>query len=382
MIAVEDIFNCLKENNIKFFTGVPDSLLSSFCAYIEDHCRDQNSFLTHVSSTNEGNAIALGIGHNLATGEIPCVYMQNSGLGNCVNPITSLAHPQIYKVPMLLVIGWRGMPLLVDEPQHIKQGQITPDLLALLDIPFEFINSETQIDKVIRNASSAISETGGPFALLVEPDSLGPWRTTQQQVNPDKSLPSREEAIKCLISRADPADIIVATTGKASRELYEARISAAQESTDFLTVGGMGHASSIALGMALAKPDRRVICFDGDGACLMHLGAMRMIAAQGPSNFIHVVLNNEAHDSVGGQPTLANGLMFSDLSHAVGYNYSAKASSLGEIEDIWEALNQGGIDGPALLEIRIRKGARKNLGRPKDSPLKNKQTVIKHIQSF
>ena len=373
MISARFFIERLRSNGVDFFAGVHDSLLKNLCAYITDHFDAANNII----ASNEGAAVGLAAGHYLATGKPACVYMQNSGEGNIINPLTSLTDKEVYRIPVLLLIGWRGRPGVHDEPQHVKQGKVTLDLLNILGIGYEVLSKEEemasqQIDKAV--AALRNEET---FALVVEKDTFEPY-TLQRVESNDLSL-SREEAIQTVAAALSERDCIVSTTGMISRELFEYRAAMGQgHEHDFLTVGSMGHASQIALGIALAQPDRRVWCFDGDGATLMHMGSMAIIASKCPTNYIHVVFNNGAHDSVGGQPTVALHIDLPGVARAVGYrktfsvdNINALASTLKQVTD---------IDGPVLLEVKVKKGNRKDLGRPTTTPIQNKEALMNYLK--
>jgi phosphonopyruvate decarboxylase len=365
--------NSLVERGIDFFAGVPDSLLKSICGYISDHVGPEK----HVIAANEGAAMGLALGYHLATGKLPLVYMQNSGLGNIVNPFTSLADPEVYSIPMLLMIGWRGEPGVKDEPQHVKQGRITPQLLQALEIPFRVLPADpAEMENCLDALMAHIAERNGPAALLVRNGTFDAYEFGSA---PDSFPTTREEIIREILASSDPDDVVVGTTGMPSREIYDCRETAAQgHHKDFLTVGGMGHASQIALGIALARPDRRVICLDGDGAAIMHMGSMAIVAASARAvRFKHVLLNNGAHDSVGGQPTVGFRTDFRSVAEACGYRKSVRADSLGQLREVLPVFME--CEGPAFLEIRIRKGNRKDLGRPKTSPLENKVGFMRFL---
>ncbi|MCW3488827.1 phosphonopyruvate decarboxylase [Dethiobacter alkaliphilus] len=373
MINPADFYNLLTNNNIRFYTGVPDSLLKDFCAYVTDHTpQDRN-----IIAANEGNAVGIAAGRYLALQEIGLVYMQNSGLGNVVNPLTSLADPLVYSIPMLLLIGWRGEPGVKDEPQHAKQGQITLDLLKSLGVEYDILpDNLLQAEAVLKRAMEYMSQKKAPFALVIRKDTFSPY-ALQSGYQAKCSL-NREQALKMIVSKLGADDIVVSTTGKTSRELYEYRRACGDtHEKDFLTVGSMGHSSQIALGIALAKPQRTVYCLDGDGAALMHLGAMAIVGEQGPANLKHVVLNNCAHDSVGGQPTAGDVVDFPMIAKACGYKTVLQAQSEEEIIAKTEELKHGA--GPSFLEVKVNKGARKDLGRPKTTPIENKEAFIRFL---
>ena len=369
-------FDALTQAGIEFYAGVPDSLLKDICAYISDNTNAEN----HIIAANEGSAFALGIGYHLATNKVPLIYMQNSGLGNIVNPLLSLADPEVYAIPSLLMIGWRGEPGVKDEPQHKKQGRITLEMLQAMEVPFHIITpdmSPSEVQDVINNAVTETKASNRPNALVVKKGSFSPY---ELQKTSSSNFPLlREDAIKIIIDNMANEDIVVSTTGVASREVFEYREALGQShERDFLTVGGMGHASQIALGIALHKPGRQVYCFDGDGAALMHMGAMAINASAACPNFTHIIFNNGAHDSVGGQPTVAHQIDISAIAGAVGYADVLQVETEDEIkESILELKN---VAGPSLLEIKVNKGFRKDLGRPTKTPIQNKTDLMGFIR--
>jgi phosphonopyruvate decarboxylase len=363
MIEPDVFFTAMKQAGIRLFAGVPDSLLSNLCAYIDDH----SQLGEHIITANEGNAIALAAGYHLSSGQYAAVYMQNSGLGNSVNPLTSLTDPEVYKIPMLLIIGWRGEPGVKDEPQHVKQGRITPGQLGLLEIPYWIVDADSQLEDTLKAALEKIQATGAPVALLVRKGTFAKYKS-QRKPTMDSSL-KREDALRQLLQLSGD-DLVVSTTGKTSREVFELRVERNEPQRDFLIVGAMGHTSSIALGVALGNPDKRVICIDGDGSVLMHLGALPIIGSIAPANLIHVLLNNGAHESVGGQPTVADKVDFAAISRASGYKSYVQASDAQSIKQAWQQLSKQ--SGPTLLEIRITTGSRDDLGRPTSTPEENK----------
>ena len=371
MIATDEFYGAMRKAGIGLFAGVPDSLLSSLCAYIDDHSQKGE----HIITANEGNAIALAAGYHLSSGSYAAVYMQNSGLGNAINPLTSLTDTEVYRIPMLLIIGWRGEPGDKDEPQHVKQGRVTPGLLDLLEIPYQILDSESDGLKVLERAIHALRDNGAPVALLVRKDTFTKYKTTRMPTM--QSSLRREEALRCLLELSGES-LIVSTTGKTSREVFELRVVRKEEQRDFLTVGAMGHTASIALGVTLGNPKKRVICLDGDGSSLMHLGAMTIIGNQHPTNLIHVLLNNAAHESVGGQPTVADQVDFEAISKASGYKGYAKASTLKELKQVWQTVSSQA--GPIMLEICITTGSRDDLGRPTSTPIENKLAFMKAAQ--
>lgn len=371
MIPAELLFKELTRNHIDFFAGVPDSLLKDFCGYLSDHVSSER----HIIAANEGNAVALAAGHYLGVGKPGLVYMQNSGLGNSVNPLISLCNRQVYGIPVLLLIGWRGEPGRVDEPQHVKQGSITPGMLEIMDIPWRLLESIDNLSETVSFLIEQMRKKNGPAALLVQQGVFSEYRC---------SMPAteyrlvREQVIALLAGQLTPDDLVVATTGKIARELWEYRIHNDEDcSLDFLTVGSMGHASSIALGIACSQPKRRVVCLDGDGSVLMHMGALTTIAQSKRANFTHVVLNNGAHDSVGGQPTCALDIDLPAVALACGYRAVKSVRTATMVESSFRKLLA--VDGPTLLEVRISRGARPDLGRPTTTPESNRNALMKKL---
>lgn len=370
MIKCKEFYDCLAKKGINFFTGVPDSLLKDFCAYVTDNTEQKNNII----AANEGNAIGLAAGHYLATGKPGFVYMQNSGLGNCVNPLTSLTDEEVYSIPMLLLVGWRAEPGVKDEPQHIKMGKITLELLRTLGIPYEIL--EDDFEKILNKAIAYMKLRKAPFAIVVKKGLFEKYQLKNK--NEESYSISREDAIKTILKFLDKNDIVVSTTGKTSRELFELREANKDgHEKDFLTVGCMGHSSSIALGIALQKLNRSVFCFDGDGALIMHMGSLSIIGSLKPKNFKHIVFNNFSHDSVGGQPTSAYNIDIPAVAKANGYEDAFSASTENEIAEMLKEMKK--MDGPVLLEIKINKGSRENLGRPTTTPIENKEQFMNYL---
>ena len=369
MIRPEYFIEKLRENGIDCFAGVPDSLLKNMCAYITDHFDAAHNII----AANEGAAVGLAAGHYLATGKPACVYMQNSGEGNIINPLASLTDQEVYNIPVLLLIGWRGRPGVHDEPQHVKQGKVTTGLLNVMGINYEVLaKEEDKAEKQIAKALKAL-QNKEVFALVIEKDTFDEYKL--QNVEKNDLTMSREEAIQTVAAALGEKDCIVSTTGMISRELFEYRAAMNQgHERDFLTVGSMGHASQIALGIALAQPERRVWCFDGDGAAIMHMGSMAIVANKAPKNYVHVVFNNGAHDSVGGQPTVGLKIDLPAVAKAVGYKATYSVDNKADLEAILKQVN--GFESPALLEIKVKKGNRKDLGRPTTTPIQNKEALM------
>lgn len=382
MIASTDLIELLSDYGVDFYTGVPDSLLKEFCRAITDTGEN----ITHITACNEGAAMGMAIGHHLATGHIPAVYLQNSGLGNLINPYCSLADTHVYAIPALLIIGWRGEiaddgEQLHDEPQHVKQGRVTLSLLETLDIPYHVIDGKQDnwADKVASLLKQAQQEHR-PVALVCRKNTFAPAPLECHTGNPvaERGVMTREEIVARCLEVLPPSIPIVSTTGMLSRELYELR---EQEQLghekDFLTVGGMGHASQIALGIALANPRKRVVCMDGDGAVLMHLGGLTNTARV--NNILHIVVNNGAHASVGGQATMAADLCLSDIARAAGYHRVQTVTTPMELAlSLTDALSQ---PQNAFIEVCCRSGHRADLGRPKRTPIENKTDFMHFLQA-
>ena len=374
MIRPQFFYELLKENGTGFFTGVPDSLLKSFCAYLTDTSGNKN----HIIAANEGCAVGLAAGHYFATGSVPLVYMQNSGLGNTVNPLLSLADREVYSVPMLLVIGWRGEPNVHDEPQHVKQGRVTCSLLDAMEIPYCILSDEEAEAKLqLEKAYAHIKAASSPYAVVVRKGVFDSYKLKTNEAVPAEM--SREEAIEKIVLNAPSNACFVSTTGMASRELYELRDKHGQgHAKDFLTVGSMGHASQIALGIALTKEDKTVFCIDGDGAAIMHLGGLTAIGSQRPKNMVHIVLNNGAHDSVGGQPTVGRKINLCAVAQACGYDKVVSVKTLEELQSGLKELCTN--SGSVFIEVLVSKGARTDLGRPKSSPIENKKAFMEFLE--
>jgi len=368
-----DSFSRVVLDRFEFFCGVPDSQLQTLCDLL---IRRFGTRWPHMIAANEGNCVAIAAGYHLATGKIPIVYLQNSGIGNAVNPITSLLHPKVYGIPCFFIIGWRGEPGVHDEPQHVFQGELTPNLLNTLEIRTFVVDIKTTEDELHRAMVdlSSFMEKGGSAALLVRKEAL------QGEVNccyGNACEMRREEIIRRIVS-CSREDVIVSTTGKTSRELFEVREKKGEpHDRDFLTVGSMGHCSSIALGIALQKPDRKVWCIDGDGAALMHMGAMAIIGTSAPPNLVHIVVNNAAHESVGGMPTVADRIDFTKIAQGCGYPLTLLAKDYAALDDALTcARNQHNL---TFIEAKAAVGSRKDLGRPTIAANKNKEQFMARL---
>lgn len=362
----------LEKMGIQTITGVPDSTLKQFC----DGVQTYQGSLKHYVTANEGAAVGLAIGSYLAAGKPACVYMQNSGIGNIVNPLASLANRDVYGIPMLFVVGWRGEPGVKDEPQHVFQGKITCELFETLSVLYRVIDQDTsdeEMDAILVEAEKTLSQ-GDQFAVIVkkgtfEKEAPFEWTNGNQMV--------REEVLGSILKGLSRETIIVSTTGKISRELYEqSEAIYGDHDNIFMTVGGMGHASMIALGIAKNRPDKRIVCIDGDGAALMHMGALPFIAAQAPENFYHIVINNQAHESVGAMPTGCQQAEFARIAQAAGYRETDKLADKESVQRIGEWVQK--MTGPVLWEIPVSLQVRSDLGRPKESARENKEGFMRH----
>jgi len=373
-IKPTDFYDQLASHGVDFFTGVPDSLLKEFCLCIDDRIpRDK-----HIITANEGNAVALATGYYLAQKSLPLVYMQNSGFGNAINPLLSLCDPDVYSIPMLVMIGWRGEPGVKDEPQHAKQGKVQLKLLESMDIPYEIISKDdNQFEMKISSAVETAKNESRPAVLLIKKGTFEKYSKEIQKF--DDQRMKREETLEIILENLDDNAIVVSTTGKTSREIFEIREKKGQShQQDFLTVGSMGHCSSIALGIALSKPEREVVCIDGDGAMLMHLGSLTSIASLKPKNFRHILMNNEVHESVGGQDTAAKNIDLSAIVGAMGPSKMFKAETTAELKV--NITNFMTCVGPSFLEVKIRPGSREDLGRPTIKPVNNKIFFMRFLE--
>lgn len=375
MIDCKQFFEELKSAGLEFYAGVPDSLLKNFCFYVADHLSPQQ----HVITANEGSAIGLATGYHLATGKIPVVYLQNSGLGNAINPLLSIADPQVYSIPMILIIGWRGEPGVKDEPQHKKQGRVMLEMLKSMEVPFEILDKQTtDLTQKISEAMNTVREKKCPFVFAIREGTFTEYKFQGAEKN---SYPlTREAAIETVLDYVGKHDVVVCTTGKASRELYELRQKRGEKNrADFLVVGAMGHCSQIALGIALQRTEKKVFCLDGDGSTIMHMGALTTIGRLAPRNFIHIVINNGAHESVGGQPTGAFQVDLMGVAKMCGYKTVLSFSESETLnQTLAAALDQ---EGPVFMEVRTSQSSRKDLGRPQSTPLENKKQFMQALDS-
>ena len=355
MIQPEKFVEVLEENGIGFYTGVPDSFLHSFCSYLQQTKGEKENII----AANEGNAVAIAAGYYLSEQKVPLVYMQNSGIGNAINPLVSLVDKSVYGIPMVLLVGWRGEPGIGDHEQHMVQGKTTKAMFETVGIPVAVLedNEETMTEVTASVVEKAVREKRA-VALIVK---KGVFTGVKKKIT-DTSYPmSREDAIRIILETLPKDTIYTATTGRATRELYIVREERGEShECDFLNVGSMGHASSVALGIALSHADRKVVCLDGDGAAIMHMGAFAIIGEKPVPNLLHIVLNNGAHESVGGQPSAGRSVDFAKVAEGCGYE---KAVRVATSEELKRALTEMRADRQALfIEVRIRAGMRDTLG--------------------
>ncbi len=360
-----------------FYVGVPDSQLKPLCNYLMNTYGIDSKH--HVIAANEGNCVGLAAGYHLATGKIPVVYMQNSGEGNVINPVASLLHEKVYAIPMIFVIGWRGEPGVHDEPQHIYQGEVTVRLMEDMGIQTFIVHKDTTQEELEEAYSQfqSVLKTGKQVAFIIRKGAL----TYEEEVSYENTCTmSREEIIRHIVRFAEE-DPIVSTTGKASRELFEIREENGQEHKyDFLTVGSMGHSSSIAMGVALNKPGSKIWCVDGDGAVLMHMGSMAVIGVHAPDNLVHIIINNGAHETVGGMPTVAEHIDFVSLSKACGYPYAVSVDTFEKLDAALKDAREK--EQLCLIEVKCSIGAREDLGRPTTTALENKKNFMDYLKQL
>ena len=372
MLCPTDYLRVLGDSGVTFFTGVPDSLLKEFCACVTVTLKPED----HLITANEGAAVGLAIGHYIGTGSLPLVYLQNSGLGNVVNPLLSLASPEVYGTPMLLMLGWRGEPGKKDEPQHVHQGRVMAKMLEDMDLPFVVL-SEDMVEAEVQTKAAAqqARDINGPVALVVKKNTFDKYAAPE--VEADLPL-GREEAIIAAAETLEDNAAVICTTGMPSRELFEFRArNEAGHDRDFLTVGGMGHASQIALGLAMSQPARPIYCFDGDGAVLMHMGSMAITGQSNAKNLIHLVFNNGVHGSVGGQPTVGFNIDMPKIAIACGY---ASAQRVTNKKGLHSAITMArATDGVSFIEVQVRPGNRADIGRPTSTPEQNKVAMMKFL---
>ena len=360
-----------------FYTGVPDSQLKALCNYLMNTYGIDPKH--HVIAANEGNCTALAAGYHLATSKVPVVYMQNSGEGNIINPVASLLNDKVYAIPVVFIVGWRGEPGIHDEPQHIYQGEVTVKLLEDMDIKPFVIGKETtdeEVEAAMADFRNVLAE-GKDVAFVIRKGALS---YDEKVVYKNDNAMVREDIIKHIVA-VTGEDPIVSTTGKASRELFETRVANGQSHKyDFLTVGSMGHSSSIALGVAINKPDQKIWCVDGDGAVLMHMGSMALLGANKPANMVHVVINNGAHETVGGMPTVAGSIDLVGIAKACGYPYAVKVDTFEDLDkELKDAKERGEL---SFIEVSCSIGARDDLGRPTTTALENKENFMEYLKTL
>lgn len=355
MIEQQKLFTALNNIGLNFFTGVPDSLLNDFCLYLVNNIPDSQ----HIMAANEGNAIGIAAGYHMATGGIPVVYMQNSGIGNAANPLLSLTHKDVYSMPLILVIGWRGDPAIKDHAQHKKQGELTPVLMDDMDIPYEILDSDDTVIEKFTWAANTAKEINSPVALIAKKAIL--TQKEKKQEYADSKLMNREEAISAVIDVFGKNAIYLATTGRATRELHEQiAMHGLSHEIEFLNVGAMGHLSSIGLGLAVSAPDKKIIVFDGDAAAVMHMGSFATNGRYQPSNLIHIVLNNGVNESVGGQ--MSSGQIIDLTTVAKGCGYKTLDKFVESKEDFQNAVKQmDSCNHLSFIDVHVRQGIRKDM---------------------
>ena len=370
MIDTKNFYDYLLLNKLDFFAGVPDSLLKNFCACITENSPSKQNIIT----ANEGNAVAMCAGYHVSTGKYGVVYMQNSGEGNAVNPLMSLTDPDVYSIPLLLIIGWRGEPGIHDEPQHVKQGKVTLALLEAMGIKYQILSDNYQ--KQIDDAITYMKKNNAPYALVVHKGAFSPYVFS---IEPSNYKITREDALKEILSDVNDQDFIVSTTGKTSREIFEIRESRHQNhSNDFLTVGSMGHTASIAYGIALGI-NKNVWCIDGDGSFIMHMGGLGVICSKMVPNFKYIINVNNAHESVGGQPTCSCSLDIPKILIGLGFKKVIVAEDQKQIKAAMKELYSN--ESYALI-LHTKQGSRDNLGRPTTTPVENKTSMMKKLGSL
>jgi len=368
-------FQLLADSDIDFYIGVPDSLLKQLCLCIDDNISNDK----HIITANEGNAIALASGYHLGTKKLPVVYMQNSGIGNAINPLLSLSDQEVYSIPMLVLIGWRGEPGVKDEPQHVKQGKVQLDLLDSINIPYKIIsNDDKNWQNKVKHGIAEAQSGNRPYAIVVKKGTFDDYN--KESAVTDSDLMSREDALEIILEHFPEDAVIVSTTGKTSREIFEIRENKNEPHyKDFLTVGSMGHCSSIALGIALTQPHRKVICIDGDGAFLMHMGSLATIGKAQPNNFYHILLNNYVHESVGGQKTAIDSIDVQNVVKSMDYKNVIAAKTKNELINNIDSFFKN--TGPNFMEVKLKPGSRIDLGRPTIKPIENKHNFMKYLDN-
>ena len=373
-MKAEDLLQQIEKMGIRVIAGVPDSTLKQFC----DGLQLYKGNLRHYVTANEGAAVGVAVGTYLSSGHPACVYLQNSGIGNMINPIASLANKDVYGIPMLFLVGWRGEPGTKDEPQHVYQGKVTCELFEVMSIPYSILDETTsseEMKEILQKAENAMAQNL-QYAIIIK---KGTFEKAEKFVWSNGNEMNREWVLGEILGMIPKGACIVSTTGKISRELYEQsnRLYGNHDAL-FMTVGGMGHASMIAFGIAQDDPSRRVFCIDGDGAALMHMGAFPFLAENAPENFIHIVINNQAHESVGAMPTGCGHVNLAEVAKAAGYRYAARISNQKEMLEMREQLNRQ--KGPCLYEIMVSLDSRADLGRPAESAQENRNHFMAYLR--
>lgn len=370
-----EIWDIFEKNNYKFFTGVPDSTFKAWMSFLDEN---HGNGLDNIISSNECEAVAIATGYHLATNKIGVVYMQNSGFGKTVNPITSLADSEVYSIPMLLMIGWRGEPGKKDEPQHKKMGRVMIPILEALEISYSFLpETASEFEELLQKISFFFKENKKPYALIVKKNLIEPFTNSKRKETIYEM--TREEVLKIIIDSFNGDEVIVSTTGKTSRELFELRIARGEDPRDFYTVGSMGCTSSIALGIALNSKKKTVV-IDGDGALIMQLGALTTIGHYHPENLYHILIDNNAHESTGGQPTVSDTVNFKEICLGSGYKSVYLANSREDLKIALEKMFKEEGKGPSMLIVKVKKGSREDLGRPTTTPIQNKEFFMKSLR--
>ncbi len=373
MITCEKLFDIFNKNNLLFFTGIPDSTFKEWMKFLAD---EHSKRLTNIIACNECEATAIASGYHLATGNIGVVYMQNSGEGKTINPLTSLCDPEVYSIPVLLMIGWRGEPGKKDEPQHKKMGKVMIPLLEVLGIPYKILpDNIEEAEKVISEMKKTAEEKNAPAAIIIKKGIFEDYKEKKKtRTNYEMN---REDAIKVVIDNIKGSEVIVSTTGKTSRELFEYRRAKGENPRDFYTVGSMGCSASIALGIALQKPNKKILIFDGDGSVLMQMGALSTIGHYKPKNIYHILFDNSSHDSTGGQPTNSSTVNFEKVALGCGYKTAKTAETKEDLIKKLDTTKKS--EGPLMLIIKVNQGARKDLGRPTTTPIENKKAFMEFL---
>ena len=356
MIKASTLINSLKKNNSDFFTGVPDSVLKELSFSLKNKNKKN-----HIIASNEGAAVSIGIGNYLSTKKIPVIYMQNSGLSNALNPLISIAHKKVYSIPLILIIGWRGSPRVKDEPQHDVKGKITEQILKLINIKYTILRSNSDINKFDKQIKLA-KKNKSIIACLIEQGTLE--KSTNIKKKQDFYNLDKELFLKNLLENLNKKTKIISSTGYNSRELMYLREKYKfKNSKDFYMVGGMGHTSSVALGYSLSS-NNKTICIDGDGSLLMHLGSIKTAGTFANKNFKYILLNNNTHDSVGGQSTYANNIDFKKLSKSLGFKKFYSIDNKKNLKTIIKKfMSENNL---SFLEVKVTNSKIKNLPRPSD----------------